>query len=73
MGASPPHRVVIATTLFLCSGIKLSLTNLSYKHWTVQRDKVYIVKAYDETGAEIEPWIDINIEDIEPTYLNRLG
>lgn len=42
-------------------------------HWTVLRDNGYIVKAYGETGAEIEPWIDTNIKDIEPTYLNSLG
>ena len=43
------------------------------KNWTVLRDNGYIVIAYDETGAEIDPWIDTDIKDVEPTYLNSLG
>ena len=43
------------------------------KNWTVLRDNGYIVKAYDETATETEPWIDTDIENVEPTHLNSLG
>lgn len=43
------------------------------RDWTVLRDNGYIINAYDETGAETEPWLDTNIKDVEPTYLNSLG
>ena len=43
------------------------------KNWTVLRDNGYIVRAFDDTGAEIEPWIDTEIENVEPTHLNSLG
>lgn len=42
------------------------------KNWTVLRDNGYIVEAYDETGTETEPWIDTDIENVEPTHLNSL-
>ena len=42
-------------------------------HWTVLRDNGYIVTAYDETGTETQPWIDTDIENVEPTYINSLG
>lgn len=42
-------------------------------HWNVLRDNGYIVTAYDETGTETQPWIDTDIENVEPTYINSLG
>ena len=43
------------------------------KGWTTLRDNGYIVKAYDENGVEISQWINTDINDIEPTTLNKLN
>ena len=42
-------------------------------HWKIIRDNGYQVLAYDENGIEIEPWLNTDIEEIEPKFLNSLG
>lgn len=42
--------------------------------WKILRDNGYIVKAYDETGQEMqEPWLNTNIEEVTPSNLYKLG
>ena len=42
--------------------------------WIILRDNGYIVKAYDETGQEMqEPWLNTNIEEVTPSNLYKLG
>ncbi len=41
-------------------------------HWIVLRDNGYKVFAYNEEGEKIDAWIDTNIKDVKPVYLNSL-
>ena len=40
-------------------------------HW-IETDKGYEVEAYDEKGDKTETWINTDIKDVEPEYLNSL-
>lgn len=44
------------------------------RSWITLRDNGYIVKAYDETGQEMQqPWLDTNIGEVTPSNLSKLG
>ena len=41
--------------------------------WKIIRDNGYQIQAYDEYGEKCDAWINTNIREVEPTYLNSLG
>lgn len=43
------------------------------KSWNIIRDNGYKIQAFDEKGKECETWLNTNIKEVEPTYLNSLG
>lgn len=50
-----------------------AITGVSFG-WKILRDNGYIVKAYDETGQEMqEPWINTDIVGVTPSNLSKLG
>lgn len=56
-----------------CSLVSYALTGYT-PSWIILRDNGYIVKAYDETGQEMqEPWLNTNIEEVTPSNLYKLG
>lgn len=43
------------------------------KSWNIIRDNGYKIIAYDRNGKKCNAWIDTDVVETEPTYLNSLG
>lgn len=43
------------------------------KSWIVLKDNGYKILAYDENGKECEAWLNTDVSEEEPIYLNSLG
>ena len=42
-------------------------------HFKILRDNGHIIKAFNEQGKEIKPWLNANVPSTESLHLNKLG